>query len=134
MFLKLLKPEEKALFLEFAYSLAHEDGRFEESEKEMMDAYCDEMGVTLDLTHAPQETHVLVKKMAETMNPEEKKIAFFELVGLAMADGDYGEEERAAMKYLEEAFGMTEAYSQTCETLLKEYFALQQKMTAAVLD
>ena len=38
MFLKLLKPEEKALFLEFAYSLAHEDGRFAESEKEMMEA------------------------------------------------------------------------------------------------
>ena len=134
MFVKLLKPEEKALFLEFAYSLAHEDGRFAESEKEMMEAYCNEMGVSFDLSHAPQETHVLVKKMAETMTPEEKKIAFFELVGLAMADGDYGEEERAAMKALEEVFGMTETYGQTCETLLKEYFALQQKMTAAVLD
>ena len=134
MFLKLLKPEEKALFLEFAYSLAHEDGCFEESEKEMMDAYCAEMGVTFDLAHEPRETHALVKKMAETMNAAEKKITFFELVGLAMADGDYGEEERTAMKALEEAFGMTEAYSQTCETLLKEYFVLQQKMTAAVLD
>ncbi|WP_294155396.1 hypothetical protein [uncultured Selenomonas sp.] len=134
MFLKLLKPEEKALFLEFAYSLVHEDGRFEESEKEMIEAYCEEMGVTFDLAHAPRETHALVKKMAETMTLEEKKIAFFELIGLAMADGDYGEEERTAMKDLEEAFGMTEAYGQTCETLLKEYFVLQQKMTAAVLD
>ena len=133
MFLKLLKPEEKALFLEFAYSLAHEDGRFEESEKEMMDAYCAEMGVSFDLSHAPQETHALVKKMAETMTPKEKKIAFFELIGLAMADGEYGEEERDAMKELEKVFGMTEAYSQTCETLLKEYFAFQKKISSLQL-
>lgn len=133
MFLNLLKPEEKTLFLEFAYSLAHEDGNFAEAEKAMMEAYSGEMGLTFDLTHAPKDAHVLVQQMAETMTPEEKKIAFFELVGLALADGEYGADERKALQDLTRAFGVTEADAQECETLLGEYFALQKKITAAVL-
>lgn len=133
MFLKLLKPEEKTLFLEFAYSLAKKDGNFADAEEAMMDAYGAEMGVTFDLTHAPKDTCALVQQMAETMEPAEKKIAFFELVGLALADGEYGADERKTMQELAQAFGMTEAYAQDCEKLLKEYFGLQKRMTAAVL-
>ncbi|MGN0939230.1 MAG: hypothetical protein ACI4OD_07255 [Selenomonas sp.] len=133
MFLNLLKPEAKQLFMEFAYSLAHEDGNFAESEKTMMAAYQQEMGVTFDYEHVPKDVHGLVQTMAETLTLQEKKIAFFELVGLAMADSDYSTEERNALKELAQALGMTETYSQSCEKLLEEYFVLQKKLTAAVL-
>jgi len=133
MFLNLLKPEAKQLFMEAAYSLAHADGQFADEEKAMMAAYEKEMGVTFDLLQAPKDLHALMKKMAGTLAPQEKKIAFFELVGLAMADGEYGTEERAAMKELAASFGMAQDYDATCEKLLEEYLALQEKVTAAVL-
>ena len=65
MFLNLLKPEAKQLFMEFAYSLAHEDGNFAESEKTMMAAYQQEMGVTFDYEHVPKDVHGLVPSCVE---------------------------------------------------------------------
>lgn len=133
MFLNRLRPEAKELFLEAACGIAYADGRFAGEEKEILAAYAREMNVTMDGAQAPEDLHALVQRMAETMNPQEKKIAFFELVGLAMADGEYGADERKAMQELMKTFGMAEAFAQDCESMLKEYFVLQKRMTAAVL-
>ena len=122
MFLNLLHAESRQLFLETAYTLAHADGVFAEAEKEMLKAYCREMDTAFDFEHAPIAMQDLKEKMAANMSPTEKKIVIFELIGLALADGEYGAEERAVMQTLIHDFGLPGIYGDQCEALLKKYW------------
>ena len=100
MFLNMLRAESQQLFLETAYPLAHVDGMFVEAEKEVLKAYCREMETAFDIEHAPIALQDLKRKMSASLSPTEKKIVIFELIGLALADGEYGAEERTVMQAL----------------------------------
>ena len=133
MFLNMLRAESQQLFLETAYTLAHVDGMFVEAEKEVLKAYCREMETAFDIEHAPIALQDLKRKMSASLSPTEKKIVIFELLGLALADGEYGAEERTVMQALGNDFGLADSYGDQCEALLKKYFEMPKALASLVL-
>lgn len=134
MYLALLKTEEKELFLELAYNLACSDADYSKEEQVMMDSYCHEMQIGFDIKNMVRTTEEIIDKINENSDEKVKKIFAFELIGLAMVDGNYDDSERELIKKLGDKFGIKDGLSKEFEEILKEYFAFQNKINRLILE
>ena len=132
MYLVCLNEEEKELFLGMAYHLATSDGEYGEEEKSAIEGYCQEMQCTFDES-AVKPFEELVGRLNVVSEDKVKRIITFELVGLAIADGIYGDDEQELMLTLEKSFGLEEGFVEECENILFEYISFQQKLNEFIL-
>lgn len=133
MYLSLLKEEQKGVFLELAYEMAFLDNDFSEQEKLMIESYCNEMKMEVPPVIRARSMAELIKTIKEEWEEREKKIVLFEIIGLAMIDSNYDEEERKSIVSMTEIFGLTDEFRDECEILLKEYVEMQSRMNTLIL-
>jgi tellurite resistance protein len=133
MYLALLDKEEKELFLGLAFDLAAADGNYSDEEKAMMDAYCQEMQITFDKEAMVQTEDDIIASFKNKSDNKAKKILIFELIGLALADGNYDASEKALVSKLEKEFEMEDGFADKCENILMEYLAFQGKINQLIL-
>lgn len=127
MFLKFLNEREKIIFMKLAVAIIHADGKLEESEKQMMAEYSQEMGITLcnlDEQINLQEITDLAKEIGSNSTDSVKRIFLLELLACANSDNDFANEEKTLMKSFLNAFDLTETDFNTCLKLLKEYLKI----------
>ena len=133
MYLSLLNKEEKEVFLGMAYHLASVDGNYSEEEKAMIDGYCQELQCTFD-----EETMIKpigeLRKRIKNSSEKTKKIFIFELVGLAMADGKYDNDEKEIIGQMIMEYGLNSDFASKCESLLNEYIEFQSRINNLVLE
>lgn len=133
MYLIVLNEKQKELFLELAYQLALIDNDFSEKEQVMLDSYCNEMRIGVpEVIHAGSIDRI-IKTMRNECTTLEKKIMFFEILGLALVDGNYDDSERKIIEEIMKAFEIDESFAREGESILKEYIEIQNKMNALVL-
>ncbi|MBP3476662.1 MAG: hypothetical protein J6K48_10130 [Lachnospiraceae bacterium] len=133
MYLSLLKEEQKRVFLELAYEMAFLDNDFGEKEQFMIESYCNEMQINVPPVIRARSMAEIIETIKEEWEGREKKIVLFEIIGLAMIDGNYDEKERKSIVSMTEIFGLQDKFRDECEILLKEYVEMYGKMNTLVL-
>lgn len=134
MYLSLLKEEEKKIFLELAYEVVFLDNDFSEKEQLMIESYCNEMQIEVPPVIRARSLAELIGTIKEEWGEREKKIVLFEIIGLAMIDGNFDEEERKSIAYMTEVFGLQDEFRDGCEILLRGYAEMQNRMNTLVLS
>jgi len=133
MYLTLLNEKEKEAFLGLAYNLAAADGNYSDEEKDVISGYCEEMQYKFDEKSMVKSTDTLLNMVNANSSEKTKKIIIFELVGLAMADNNYDEDERALISLMEKKFSIDIGYANKCEEELNKYIEFQQKLNQIVI-
>ena len=91
MFLNELNKEESRAFLGLVTKLANIDDVFAKEERKLVNEYMEE----LNLSDSPEEIleYDEVISILKDTTTRKKSIIYFELVGLALVDGEYGDKE-----------------------------------------
>ena len=103
MFANVMNQTEKEKFLELIYKIAQCDDEYSEEEEDLLNNYKIELG--LQDVNDTDTLEGLVNFFA-VKSPELKKIVFFELYGMIMADSKIEEKEAALIEMIEAAFGL----------------------------
>lgn len=91
MFLKELNKEESTAFLNLVSIFADVDNKFAKEEKVLLEEYKEELEISDSELYLMKYDEVL--DLIKKSNDRSKSIIYFELVGLALVDGEYEEEE-----------------------------------------
>ncbi|KZL91082.1 TerB family tellurite resistance protein [Clostridium magnum] len=91
MFLNELNKKEAIDFIKIVETLAKIDDTFAQSEKELLSEYIEELSLTNE-TIESLDFEASVKELVSSTD-RIRNIIYFELVGLALADGSYDEKE-----------------------------------------
>lgn len=94
MLLNKLQENNKQLFMELELLLVNVDGDFSESEKELVQRHCKEMGIEPIEYDDEIKLDDLLQKINEGMTVKEKKIILIELITVALIDGVYDNKEK----------------------------------------
>lgn len=119
MLLGKLSNDNKKLFFELELALANTDGKFDFREEQLIRSHCAEMGIEYAPTSHVTDLNELVQTIRKGMTAMEKKIIFIELVAVALADGNYEEEEQKFIKELQVLFGIPETVATQATELIR---------------
>lgn len=107
MFVNLMNVEEKKNFLELVYKIANCDGEFSDDEEELVNSYKMELGISdIPDTKSIDELIALFADKAIQL----KKIVFFELYGMIMADGKVVDAETEILNNLKNQLSLGEEF------------------------
>ena len=134
MFLNLLNDEEKSIFLKLAISVIQADGKLEESEKQYIDEYSREIGISEYNLNAKIDPVPLAEKIGDCSTDAVKRVFLLELTACAKADGDFAETEKALISSFLNAFKLTDNSLQECLNLLDEYMNVSKKLMSFVQE
>lgn len=132
MYLQQLKNDQKNLFMQMAFHLSMIDGDYSEQEQILMKSYAGEMGIKWDEKMITDTLEGVIDKLQKSCGELEKKVIVFEIVGLAMSDGNYDAEERKRIKLICQKFGLKKEYPMLCENCINDYFKIQRRMNQIV--
>ena len=133
MYLALLNESEKTVFLGIAYNMATVDGDYSDSEKAMINGYCQELQCQFDEKTMVKPIESLIQTIKIDSSEKAKKIIIFELIGLAMADGNYGSDERKLISQMLTEYNIDSDFANKCECILNEYIGFQGRINGLVL-
>lgn len=134
MYLALLKEIEKEAFLGMAYHLTVADGTYSESEKNMMNGYCQELQYSFDEETKVKPIDTLIQFISLNSDEKVKKIFIFELIGLALSDGNYDVSEKAIINKMADSFNIKSDFVVNCEQMINQYIDFQYKMNQLILE
>lgn len=134
MYLSMLSGKQKENFLELAYQMAFIDNDFSEKERIMIESYCHEMWIAVPEVIRAGSINEIIESMKSECTILEKKIIIFEILGLALVDGNYDETERKVIEEITKIFEIEETFLTESEDLLKKYIDVQNGMNALVLN
>lgn len=132
MFLNSLNPTEKGNFMKLAVAVIKADGVVEESEKQILSAYANEMQIPVCNLDEQYDTDSIIKEFAMTSTLQTKRIIFLELLALAFADGNYAAEEKALVQQLADAFEFDRAFIEQAINLEDAYVAAYMSLVNLV--
>ena len=132
MFLNSLNPTEKDNFMKLAVAVIKADGVVEESEKQILSAYANEMLIPICNLDEQCDVDSIIKELAMTSTPQTKRIIFLELLALAFADGNYAAEEKALVQQLADAFEFDRAFIEQAINLEDAYVAAYMSLVNLV--
>lgn len=132
MFLNSLNPTEKDSFMKLAVAVIKADGVVEESEKQILSAYANEMQIPVCNLDEQSDTNSIIKEFAMNSTVQTKRIVFLELLALAFADGNYATEEKALVQQLADAFEFDRAFIEHAINLEDAYVAAYMSLVNLV--
>ncbi len=134
MYLSLLNIEQKKLFMSLAYNFAASDGEFSEKERQVIKSYSTEMDMEIKIEDVDTDMDRVISNINSICETREKKIIVFEMIGLAMADYRFDDEERKIVRKALSIFGLESDFDVYCENRLMEYFNLQNELNKYILS
>lgn len=132
MFLNSLSPTEKDNFMRLAIAVINTDGVVEESEKQILSAYANEMQIPVCNLDEQCDVDSIIKEFAMTSTLQTKRIIFLELLALAFADGNYAVEEKTLIQQLADAFEFDRAFIEQAINLEDTYVAAYMSLVYLV--
>lgn len=91
MFLKELNKDESICFLNLVSIFSKVDNKFAKEEKVLVDEYREELEIYNEEIKTMEYNEII--NILKNSSDKAKKIIYFELVGLALVDGEYEDEE-----------------------------------------
>ena len=116
MFLQNVPQKYKKLFMDLAYTMMGIDGKYEDEEKLALRSCQEELGLTqyqgstIDLDDAN-----LLLVQDRTLRAE----MYFELLGIALSDSEYSDEELRAMKKIQKAWEIPTEFDKTAQEIIR---------------
>lgn len=116
MFLQNVPQKYKKLFMDLAYTMMGIDGKYEDEEKLALRSCQEELGLTqyqgstIDLDYAN-----LLLVQDRTLRAE----MYFELLGIALSDSEYSDEELGAMKKIQKAWEIPTEFDKTAQEIIR---------------
>ncbi|HAD77023.1 MAG TPA: hypothetical protein DCG08_03325 [Dialister sp.] len=116
MFLQNVPQKYKKLFMDLAYTMMGIDGKYEDEEKLALRSCQEELGLTqyqgstIDLDDAN-----LLLVQDRTLRAE----MYFELLGIALSDLEYSDEELGAMKKIQKAWEIPTEFDKTAQEIIR---------------
>lgn len=107
MFLKELNKDESMCFLNLVSIFAKVDNKFSKEEKVLVDEYREELGIHIEEIKTIEYDEII--NILKESSDRSKKIIYFELVGLALVDGEYEDEEIDFIEKIAAEFNITRA-------------------------
>ncbi|MGL5085717.1 MAG: hypothetical protein ACRC68_08395 [Clostridium sp.] len=107
MFLNELNENESVAFVNVVSEFANVDHTFAKEEKEVLNGYLEELNLNEDIIGKVSFEEAL--QTLDTSNDRIKKIVYFELIGLALVDGEYQESEVDFLDNIASRFGISRA-------------------------
>lgn len=107
MFLKELSKDESLCFLNLVSIFAKVDNKFVKEEKILLEEYKEELGI-LDQDVKYMEYNEIIEQLKGS-GDRVKRIIYFELVGLALVDGEYEDEEVDFLEKIASEFNIPRA-------------------------
>lgn len=95
MYLAVLPQKAKENFLNLALYVANADNQFSAEEQNMLNAFAGEMNISYQPVTMPLEE--ILSRFSD-LSLSEKKIVFFELMGLAVVDNHLAKEEKEILE------------------------------------
>ena len=132
MFLNSLNPTEKDNFMKLAIVVIKADGVVEDSEKQILFAYANEMQIPVCNLDEQSDADNIIKEFAMNSTLQTKRIVFLELLALAFADGNYAVEEKALVQQLANAFEFDRAFIEQAINLEDAYVAAYMSLVNLV--
>lgn len=132
MFLNSLNPTEKDNFMKLAVAVIKADGVVEESEKQILSAYANEMQIPICNLDKQGDVNNIIKDFAMNSTPQTKRIVFLELLALAFADRNYAAEEKTLVQQLADAFEFDKAFIEQAINLEDTYVAAYMSLVNLV--
>lgn len=133
MYLHRLGNEQKMLFLELAQQFVYVDEVFSEHEKQVIKAYCQEMGID-NIDCKPGNKAETIEKVMNICSKDDGKIIIFELIGLGLIDGMYDSQERKFVSEISKIIGITDEYCNACEIAINDYMNIQERFNRLVIS
>lgn len=134
MYLPMLSKREKEMFLELAYNFVNVDGNFSQEERDTISAYCQEAQCTFDERDGIRPIDAIADEINSVSSKRNKQIIIFELVGLAISDGEFDDSERDMINHFSKLVGVESEFSAQCEAKLTQYVDFQMKLNKLVLE
>ena len=129
----MLKDEQKDLFLELAVVAAKANGNFDETEKEMLIKFANEMKISPkdEVTKSEDE---IIDELAKICGKKEKKIILFETIGILNADGEFDEKEAEHLAKIAKKFEISQEDLEYMMSLVSYYVELFDEIVYTVVD
>ncbi|GKU23788.1 TerB family tellurite resistance protein [Clostridium folliculivorans] len=124
MFLNELSKKESILFINLVKNLANVDKVFSEKEEQLISDYLEELSLNsseVDSLPFDETLKALTSSTSRIQN-----IIYFELVGLALVDGLYSEEETAFLSKIANTFNINEGKQTSFLNFFKDVKALYE--------
>lgn len=128
MFLKELTPEEKEAFISLCIHAASANSILEDTEFEMIEEYCKEMGIAF---FNPKRV-IDIDKVIELFSDSEvrhKKIVINGIFGLMYADGSYDKKEKDFFYDLAYKIGLSEHEVMVQADLMERYMRIVREIS-----
>ena len=107
MFLSELNKDEAMCFLNLVSTFARVDSKFAEEEKKLLDNYKEELGFLNEDIKFVEYREIM--DLLKNCDYRSKSIIYFELVGVALVDGEFKVEEIDFLEKIAEEFEITRA-------------------------
>lgn len=126
MYLAELPENEKKYFWKLANLMVGVDGNITETEVAMLEEYRKELNLRgFEPVSVNMDEIISGLQLCEKKN---RKIIFFELLGLVYADKDYSDDEKRVMRRLKESFGISDEeeriMNRAVESIMNAYLDL----------
>ena len=118
--------------MKLAVAVIKVDGVVEESEKQILSAYANEMQIPVCNLDEPYNADSIIKEFAMHSTLQTKRIVFLELLALAFADGSYTTEEKALVQQLANAFELDRVFIERAINLEDAYVAVYMSLVNLV--
>ena len=118
--------------MKLAVAVIKADGVVEESEKQILSAYANEMQIPICNLDKQGDVNNIIKDFAMNSTPQTKRIVFLELLALAFADRNYAAEEKTLVQQLADAFEFDKAFIEQAINLEDAYVAAYMSLVNLV--
>lgn len=132
MYLRRLSQPAKEVFIEIAKYLCNADGIVDKREEKLLAAYGEELQMSISLDLPKKSLEALAMDLNAATDRIQKRIVVFELMGLALVDGNYTDEEKAFFKLLGKKLDLRPTFTERCEASIREYMAVQKKIDEVI--
>ncbi len=134
MYLNRLNDEQKDLFIDLCIHAAYANEKFVDEEKELINAYCDEMHLS-DVRYESRKTlDDVTDRLTEISSKTELRIILLEIGALMLSDNVYDEHEQAFMKELAHRSGLTDKGLEEMFDCLKGLTSLYARIDTIIND
>jgi len=133
VFLRPLNKEQKRLFLNLATAAASADNIIKESEKALLAAYADEMGI--DVNDAEDNTmEEVCVRLKEISSAKELNQIAFEIVGMMMSDNEYAEAEKVFVNKMAAIFQISNERIEEMFRCVHDYSVLIKRINMLMYE
>ena len=131
MFLKRLDQIEKEAFVSLAVLAAEANGVVADEEYQLLEEYCEEMGIAFFDARNVKPIEDVIKVFADS-DDQHKKIAVLEIIGLMYADGEYDETEKAFVTKFADGIGVSHEVVKKSEEALVKYIDMTRDLLECI--